>query len=258
MDKPKVFISHITEEAALAEIFKSHIHKDFLGLIEIFVSSDNTSISVGNKWLNDVDTALKAAKIELILCSQDSVKRPWVNFEAGAGWVKGIPVVPICHTGMRPVDLPIPLNMLQAIEAKDKAGLERLYARLAHELGSSAPHGSFDVIEKEVQAFEHDYGIVRIVAGAVSSLITLLPDLEQVFISKPVHRQAQGDVPDILLDKMRPHLDLLQSRNMISYATGGNKIVLGTTSGGGNMIELRIQIEAKYYQIADKVMKTKA
>ena len=120
MDKPKVFISHIGEEAQLAQILKTHFLNDFLGMIDVFVSSDSTSITVGNKWLNDIDDALKTAQIELILCSYESVKRPWINFEAGAGWVKGIPVVPVCHTSMRPVDLPIPLNMLQAIEAKDK------------------------------------------------------------------------------------------------------------------------------------------
>jgi hypothetical protein len=254
MDKPKVFVSHIAEEAALAEIIKNHICRDFLELIDVFVSSDSTSISVGNKWLNDVDAALKTAKIELILCSKDSVERPWINFEAGAGWVKGIPVVPICHTGMRPVDLPIPLNMLQAIEAKDRSGLEKLYARLAGELGASIPSGDFDQIVREVRDFEEEYGIVRVVAGAVRELIDLLPGLELVFLATPVHTLAQGDVSDIILDKMRPHLDLLQSRGMIQYATGRNKMVL-SSSGGGNMIKFQIQVEGKYYQIADKVMK---
>jgi TIR domain len=88
------------------------------------VSSDQTSIAVGSKWLNKIDEALRSAQVELILCRQDSVRRPWVNFEAGAGWVKGIPVVPVCHTGMRPVDLPIPLNMLQDIGATDEKGEE--------------------------------------------------------------------------------------------------------------------------------------
>jgi len=254
MDKPKVFISHITEEGLLADILKKHILKDFLGLIDVFVSSDNTSISVGDKWLNDVDVALRDSKIELVLCSHDSVVRPWVNFEAGAGWVKGIPVIPICHTGMRPVDLPIPLNMLQAIEAKDPKGLERLYARLAKELGSAAPQGKFAQISQEVEAFEHDYGVVRVVSAAVTALVKLLPDLEQVFRPNPVHMQAQGDVADLLLDKMRSHLDSLQARGMLTYSTGGNKMIFGTT-GGGNVIELRIQVQTKYYDIAAKVMK---
>ncbi len=103
MNKPIVFISHITEEETIVGILKKHIENDFLGLIDVFVSSDKASIKVGDKWLNRIDEALKTAAIELILCSEDSVKRPWIHFEAGACWVKGIPVIPICHTGMRPV-----------------------------------------------------------------------------------------------------------------------------------------------------------
>ncbi len=253
MTKPKVFISHITEEAVLAELLKTHIVDDFLGLIEVFVSSDAESISVGDKWLNDVDKALKEAKIEVILCSDESVTRPWINFEAGAGWIKGIPVVPVCHTGMRPVDLPIPLNMLQAIEANDVGGLKRLYARLANELGAATPKGDFEAIRKVVLDFEHDYGVVRVISGTVSGLIELLPELEQIFQPNPVHKNAQGDVSDIILDKMRPHLDLLQTHGMIEYATGSNKIVFGAT-GGGNRIVLKLRVHEEYYEIADKVM----
>ena len=81
-----------------------------------------------------------------------------------------------------------------------------------------------------------------------------MPDLEQIFRYRPANTQAQGDVSDIVLDKMRPHLNLIQSQGMISYATGGDKMVFGTT-GGGNKIELRINVESKYYEIADRVMK---
>lgn len=254
MDKPKVFISHIGEESKLADILKNHLLNDFLGMIDIFVSSDSTSISVGNKWLNDVDSALKMAQVELVLCSDDSVKRPWINFEAGAGWVKGIPVVPVCHTGMRVVDLPIPLNMLQAIEATDENGLKKVYTLLSQNLGSSTPSGNFAQIVKEVKDFEHDYGVVKVVKVAVQSLIKLLPDLEQIFRPIPIHKSAQGNVPDLILDKMRPHLELLQNRRMIDFATGSNMIVFGAT-GGGNVIELKIQAHDSYYHIAQQVMK---
>ncbi len=253
MDKPKVFISHITEERQLAELIKTQVQKDFLGLLDVFVSSDSISIAVGSKWLNEIDEALQSAQVELILCSHDSVRRPWVNFEAGAGWVKGIPVVPVCHTGMRPVDLPIPLNMLQSIEASDKDGWEKTYHLLAKKLGSAVPHADFAGLVANVKGFEHEYGIVREITGAVQALIKLLPDLEQIFKPTPVHKAAAGDVSDIVLDKMRPHLDLLQGRGIIAYATGSNKIVFGTT-GGGNMVELKIEVRDAYYKIAPKVM----
>lgn len=253
MDKPYVFISHITEESKLAELFKTHIQQDFLNLIEVFLSSDNASISVGSKWLNDVDAALKVAKVELIICSEESIKRPWINFEAGAGWVRGIPVVPVCHTGLRVVDLPIPLNMLQAIEANNAQDIEKIYRLLAGQLGSAKPNGAFHEIAKSVSDFEHEYGVVRVVRAAVLALISHLPDLRHIFVPIPTHRKASGDVSDIVLDKMCPHLDTLQERGMLSYATGPNSLVLGRT-GGGNFIELKLEVHDAYYHIAEQVM----
>lgn len=255
MDKPKVFISHITEERELAEIIKTQVNKDFLDMIDVFVSSDQVSIAVGSKWLSEIDDALKGAQIELILCSHDSVRRPWVNFEAGAGWIKGIPVVPVCHTGMRPIELPIPLNMLQGIIASEQVGWQRVYQLLARQLGSTVPSAEFTVFLTHVRSFEHEYGVVRVVAEAVRALVKLLPALEQLFRPTPVHRAASGDVPDLVLDKMRPHLEALQQKGMLSYATGGNKVVFGTT-GGGNVIELKIEVHESYYALASKVAVT--
>ncbi len=157
----KVFISHITEEAELAGILKQHLLEDFLGLIDIFVSSDSTSITLGNIWMIDIDNALKTAQIEIILCSKESVKRPWINFEAGAGWIKGIPIVPICHSGLQLADLPIPLNMLQAIQANQESGLEKLYLLLAQKLGSATPNANFGNLINQIKGFEDKYETIR-------------------------------------------------------------------------------------------------
>ena len=252
MNKPKVFISHISEEARIAQLIKSQVATDFLGMIDVFVSSDQVSISVGSKWLDEVNDALKDAQIELLLCSKISVSRPWINFEAGAGWVKGIPIVPICHTGMRLVDLPLPLNMLQGIEASDVAGWQRVYQLLANKLGSAVPTPKFDRLVSDVRTFEQEYGLLRDVSASVRALIKLLPPLAPMFQPNPMHRAANGDVSDLVLDKMRQHLDLLQSKLMLAYATGGNKMVFGA-SGGGNMIDLNIEMKPAYYAIASKV-----
>ncbi len=254
LDKPKVFLSHITEERQLADFIKRQVMKDFLGMLDVFVSSDQVSISVGSKWLEEIDEALKSAHIELILCSHESVRRPWVNFEAGAGWVKGIPIVPVCHTGMRPVDLPIPLNMLQGIAASDESGWDQVYKLLASKLGSAVPQANFAELLRDVGVFEHEYGLVREVSGAVRAVIKILPALEQIFRPDPPNRSAGGDVTDILLDKMRPHLDTLQAKGMVMYGLGGNKIVVSDTGGGGNVIDFKIQVQPSYYAIASKIM----
>ena len=76
MNKPIVFISHITEEKELAIEFKRLIEESFLGMLEVFVSSDEDSIASGSRWLDNITEALKNCVIELILCSPESVKRP--------------------------------------------------------------------------------------------------------------------------------------------------------------------------------------
>ena len=156
-EKPKIFVSHIGDESKLADIFKRYLAKDFIGIVEIFVSSDESSITAGTNWLNTIDRVLRAAKLEIVLCSPASVGRPWINFEAGAGWIRGIPIVPVCHTGLRPNDLPMPLKVLESIEATQKKGLQKLYNLVADAIGSEVPSFDSEKILEEIKEFEVEY-----------------------------------------------------------------------------------------------------
>jgi len=157
MAKPKVFISHISKETELAQMLKKHLAKDFLNFLDIFASSDGKTIQAGGKWLEELSKALKEAQIEIILCSKESVGRPWVNFEAGAGWVRGIRVIPVCHSGMKPNDLPVPLSLLQAIEINQPESLQFLYEAIAKQLEMQAPAANFESIAHEVKELEKKY-----------------------------------------------------------------------------------------------------
>jgi hypothetical protein len=154
--KPTVFISHITEERQLALLLKDRLEADFLGAIDAFVSSDSDSIKGGSNWLSEVDKALKTATFMVLLCSDRSIQRPWLNFEAGAGWVKGIQVMPLCHSGLRPADLPIPLKLLQGGELTDPEGLRRLYRSTAETIGLNVPNGGFEDLIARIKAFESE------------------------------------------------------------------------------------------------------
>jgi hypothetical protein len=154
MAKTRVFISHISAEAALAQAIKQRLQRDFLGLLDIFVSSDQTTIRAGSKWLDQVDKALKSADAQIVLASPASVGRPWVNFEAGAVWLRGIPVIPLCHSGMAPETLPVPLSMLQSVLVGDPAGLRKLYDALALQAKVDTPGIDFAALVNELKAFE--------------------------------------------------------------------------------------------------------
>ena len=101
METIKAFISHASGESELGNLIKTHIDAAFIGLIDVYVSSDGTSIAVGDNWMNSVVSHLQEADIFIVLCSQYSLDRPWINLELGAALTRGKTIIPLCHTDLR-------------------------------------------------------------------------------------------------------------------------------------------------------------
>ena len=129
----KVFVSHITEEAALGGVLKGWIESTFLGQVEVFVSEHD--IGSGDQWFRRLESELTDARAMLVLCSDRSVFKPWVNFETGAGYIKGIPIIPICYSGITVDTLPAPLFFFQGLNAGDDEFGVKLIGDLAQHLG---------------------------------------------------------------------------------------------------------------------------
>jgi hypothetical protein len=141
--KRRLFISHISEERSTADRLKTTLIRDFLGLLDVFVSSDTESIAAGSEWLRSIEKALGDCAVFVVLCSPESVRRPWINFEAGAAWMRNIPLIPVCHSGLLPRDLRMPLSLKQGIELSDELGLRRFYGRVAKVLECDIPSLDF-------------------------------------------------------------------------------------------------------------------
>jgi hypothetical protein len=146
----RIFISHISEDAAVAARVKKVLVRDFLGLIEVFLSSDTESIAAGEEWLTSMKQALGDCSAVLVLCSPDSLTRPWINFEVGAAWMKNVPIIPVCHAGLSPRDLLMPLSLRQGIALSDGEGLKRMYGRLARILGANTPDRDYNALATEL------------------------------------------------------------------------------------------------------------
>jgi hypothetical protein len=145
-----VFVSHVSEEAEIAKLLKRTLQYDFLDLIEVFVSSDTESIAVGEEWLTSIKRALGDSALLIIMCSPTSIDRPWINFEAGAAWMRGTPLVPLCHSGLTLRDLRMPLSLRQGAELDKPDGLRRLYRLIADVLKCRVPERSFDELVQEI------------------------------------------------------------------------------------------------------------
>jgi hypothetical protein len=152
-----IFLSHVTPEAKLADIIEGHVLRDFIGLARVFASSDQGSVLAGSKWLDEVTSALNRANIHVVLASPDSIERKWINFEAGAAHVRGVPIVPLCHSGLAPAQLPVPLSESEGLVLSGESGFRCFYAAIAHALGSDLPIVDYAEYAREVGEFEADY-----------------------------------------------------------------------------------------------------
>lgn len=170
MAEKLIFLSHIHEESELAVLIKEALEQEFSGFVQVFVSSDGTSIPAGSNFLRHIENGLVNCIGAIYLISPKSVKRNWINFELGAVWIRNainirnsgpeIPTVPFCHSGTTPATLPAPLNNLNAINTNNSSELERAFRALHHAAGGKGNlRTDFDILAEKVRIIERKYTI---------------------------------------------------------------------------------------------------
>lgn len=112
---PDIFVSHIHEEEAVAEALVRFIRNVLGASTQVFISSDSWQIYAGEIWLERIRTELESSKVVILLLSPESVKRPWVNFEAGGAWLTNKVIIPVCFGGLDISSLPKPYSNIQAL-----------------------------------------------------------------------------------------------------------------------------------------------
>ena len=167
MARLQMFLSHVHVESRFADFIQSSVERDFIGLVKVFVASDG-GILAGKKWLDDLTRALNASDLHAVLCSPESLTRHWVSFETGAAHLRGIPLIPLCHSGLNPDQLPVPLSAFQGIRlcapegtplSESGSGPKALYTAIAAALGSSVPQADFQAYDRQLAALEQTYAI---------------------------------------------------------------------------------------------------
>ena len=163
-----IFLSHIHEETILAQIIQKAIEDEFSGFVEVFVSSDGKTIPAGANFLKRIEDGLINCVGALYLISPISVKRSWISFELGAVWIRNsvsvksggleIPTIPICHSGITPGNLPMPLINLSAIQADNSAQLELVFKSIQTAVGGKGVmKTNFDALAQSIITFESQY-----------------------------------------------------------------------------------------------------
>jgi TIR domain-containing protein len=180
-----VFLSYRTVEAKFADVLKEHLVQDFIGLVEVFLASDATSVPAGTHWLEEIVEGLRQAQLQIIICSNYSMYRPWINYEAGAARVRGIPIIPLCHSGLNPDQLPVPLSESEGGILTEASAVEKLYMRIAELIGSFVPGVDFEKYAKEFKALETELEAQKESIGNASADSDAFDSLEPELIQNP-------------------------------------------------------------------------
>jgi hypothetical protein len=158
-DQPSIFISHIADEQEVALAIQDMVESIFLQA-DVYVSSSPVSNPAGAAWYDKMITQLREASAIIIICSERSIDRPWVNFETGAGITRDIPVIPLILSGLDVSSIRIPFSLLQAKAATNEQHLKDLINSLADVLGARPPKSPeahiADAISK-ISEFEKGY-----------------------------------------------------------------------------------------------------
>ena len=64
--------------------------------------------------------------------------------------MRDIPIIPVCHSGLLPHDLKMPMSLKQGISLRDEDGLRRVYKRVAEVLACDVPSRDFVQLAREL------------------------------------------------------------------------------------------------------------
>jgi hypothetical protein len=128
MSKPTVFFSHSSADKRFLTAFKELFIARTGGAIDVFLSSDGQSIRLGQNWVYRIQEALEHSRLMLVFISPSSVGSPWLYFEAGFAYSKGMRVVPIGILGVEIASLSPPITLLQGFNLKSADGLGNVIA----------------------------------------------------------------------------------------------------------------------------------
>ncbi|MCX3081333.1 toll/interleukin-1 receptor domain-containing protein [Klebsiella michiganensis] len=232
-NKKMVFISHINEEKEIALQFQKLVNNAFIGLFDTFVSSSPEAISMGSRWLTKVSDALNSCHIAIIICSPESVKRPWINFEAGATWIRNIDVIPLCHSGMTPATLPVPLSELQGAVATDPSSIRLVLSALSSTLGSQQPSTDVVSFTNFMVDYEKEYSFKKELRSAINTIIEIEPQIKNAFKAK---KAIQILVPIDRQGEINKHFDFLERHGFASLE--GITAMMPTQKGMASLYQL--------------------
>ncbi len=138
-----VLISHLSTESRIATGLKDWLELEFAGQCAVILSSDPSNVPAGSKWFEEMDHALDASKVVLIICTPSSIQNPWINLHGCCATLKKIPGIALCISCLEGSSLPYSLSKFERVDLNQSDSFQKLSSVIAKELGIARPPGFF-------------------------------------------------------------------------------------------------------------------
>lgn len=156
-----IFISHTTQEAEIAQLLKDLFLRAFGPSVTVFVSSDTATIGTGTRQFDAIIDGLGRASVFVVLLSEFSVERRWINFETGIAFARerwglngpNLKLIPLAIRSQQP-NVGSPLNQLQVRALNDDAVVKDVLKDIAKHLGISAKPVGRTIFRRKLDAIE--------------------------------------------------------------------------------------------------------
>jgi hypothetical protein len=126
---PLLFISHASEDRPIAEVLARRLEAASPE-VKTFVASRPGDISADSYWQDSVLEQFRNTDKCVILLTEHSIDRPWVNFEAGAAWYSQKPSI-LVKAGRLPRErIHRPLSDRQVVSVDEPEGIRAVFRAL--------------------------------------------------------------------------------------------------------------------------------
>jgi len=133
-DKPVIFISHATEDKAIALVLQQQIIAALgIDASNAFLSVDSYAIPSGSDWFEEIKKSLDRADALAVIVSPYSMNSIWVGYEIGYFWHKAKGKERIYPLIVPETELKGPIERLQGKSLSDPAGLKAFFNKLCEE-----------------------------------------------------------------------------------------------------------------------------
>ena len=191
-DLPQIFISHIVQEKPVAVTLKEYLQKAYGPKLPVFVSSDQTSIGGGRKWFDHIISNLRKSKIIVVLVSQESSRREWINFEAGFGDGVDATVIPVAIKNFSFTKLGFPLA---GFNGREIGNIEGILLDVTRETG---------LVAKAVDTLQYRKDVRIAEAGVIYRSLIVKPYCQGQRIYFTITNTGNTDVELLMLEASIP------------------------------------------------------